>query len=643
VIQEIGEGGMGSVYLARQKMLKRYCALKVIHPYLASKPGPAERFLREARAAAGMSHPNLVNVFDCDQFESQFFIAMEYIEGLNLAEILREHGALPLPLALYWLSEAATALEYAQSRGVIHRDIKPDNLIIDAEGKLRLMDLGLVKTLFDDEPQMTTTGYMMGTPYYMSPEQINDAKTVDARADVYSLGVTFFHMVVGRAPFVRSSVAAICVAHMQDPMPSVGLADPDVANSLDALIGQMTAKNRELRYQSMTEVLTDLRLWLQRFPLDPASTDFCSRLDVSDRAIGKKLETAGVDRTLIDSDIKTTTNTLVMADQSAPAWWRRPVAAVAFGLLVLIMVAAGIFVARDRPPPEAMVTPPVPVPSKTGSLLVSVNPKGAFVLFQGHTKEVVDGAISFEDVPPGNYPVEVRRPGYRTATLQISVAADTVAKPQVTLERIPGTAQIVSEPAGANVLLEGSVAGETPYTMRGGDGDEVRCELRYRGYEAATLTLVLHETGSVERVQLARARPAQKLAARQESTPSDAPAAEPGAASNERRPFEPAQLRQKFGALLIQSRTATAHWLPAGRQVAQKELEDFFSSVGMPAEHVAMVTRDLLSVLDAGVKLSNADFEQQRPALVRQMMESFHKRIPGPGDADQPPDGPPDQ
>lgn len=215
---------MGVLYLARQKTLKRYCALKVVHPHLSKDKDCAERFLHEARSAASLSHPNLVGIFDCDQFDGQYFIAMEYIEGLTLGEIIRICGPLPLPLVFYLLNQAAVGLEYLHSRNIVHRDIKPENMMIDAKGTLKIMDLGLAKQHFEGDQTMTVTGMLIGSPYYMSPEQIEDSKTVDQRTDLYSLGIVLYQMLVGKVPFHQTSAAGVLMAHLNETIPSVSIA-----------------------------------------------------------------------------------------------------------------------------------------------------------------------------------------------------------------------------------------------------------------------------------------------------------------------------------------------------------------------------------------------------------------------------------
>ncbi len=429
LLSKLGEGGMGAVYLARQKILKRYCAIKVISAQHAGTPEMAERFLREARAAAALTHPHLVSVFDCDQFGGQYFIAMEYIEGLSVGETLRAHGALPISLAFHWLEQAATALQYVHSKNIVHRDIKPDNMMVNADAEVKIMDLGLAKTFADGEATMTLTGYGMGTPHYMSPDQINDAKSADARSDIYSLGISFYHMLVGKQPFIGTSAAALYVMQLREPMPSVGFEDADLTQQLDALIGKMTAKERTERFQSMTELREALQPWRAHFPLDNTAQEFCAKLDPGDRTVALQLLKNGIDRAMIDSDASRVSGTAPAPNMgglsrttpapslAAPHPKRNPALWVGVplcGMVAAVVLAVAFVSQRSReelasqqpsplaqtlaPPPNpqpVVNVPPAPVAPKTGSLFVSTEPKNAFVLFRGRTKTADSGAASF--------------------------------------------------------------------------------------------------------------------------------------------------------------------------------------------------------------------------------------------------------
>jgi serine/threonine protein kinase len=303
VLLKLGQGGMGSVHLARQKSLHRFCAIKMLNPQFSESEAAVKRFLREARMAASLSHPNLVSIHDFDQHEGRYFIVMEYVEGLTLSQVLRSCGPIPLSLAFQWLQQAAVGLQYIHGKGIVHRDIKPDNLILDVSRILKIMDLGVAKDHFPTDQGMTMTGSTMGSPNYMSPEQINDSKHVDHRTDIYSLGISFYQMLTGRLPFDSDSIGAIYVAHLQAPLPPVDFTEEDVSMALDALIASLAAKDREARLPSVTAVLEAIAPWVARYPLDEAVHRYLGELDFKDQKIENLLRKAGINMADVDADL----------------------------------------------------------------------------------------------------------------------------------------------------------------------------------------------------------------------------------------------------------------------------------------------------------------------------------------------------
>jgi serine/threonine protein kinase/formylglycine-generating enzyme required for sulfatase activity len=303
LILRLGQGGMGSVYLARQKSLRRFCAIKLINPQLLQNSRIAERFLREARTAAALSHPNLVAIYDYDQFEGRYFIVMEYVGGFSLRQILRHNGAVPLPLAFHWLKQVAVGLECVHSMNIVHRDIKPDNFIVDAHNVLRIMDLGVAKSHLATEFTLTGTGALLGSPHFMSPEQIHDSRDVDCRTDLYSLGITFYQMLTGKMPFDSPSVAAIYVAHIQVPMPSVCFADEELTRALDGLIASLTAKERGSRLASATALIEAVDPWLASYPLDETCQRYLKRLEFEEQTVESLLKKAQADLKDVDADL----------------------------------------------------------------------------------------------------------------------------------------------------------------------------------------------------------------------------------------------------------------------------------------------------------------------------------------------------
>ena len=257
---EIGRGGMGAVYLGHHTRLDVPVAVKVLPPHIAeSDPEFVHRFVREARLAARIRHPNIVSVLDVDQEQEtgQYYIVQEYVAGGSLKDLLDE-GPMETDRATEIVLGVAEALNAAAKYDIIHRDIKPDNIMLTTDGTAKLADLGLAKSTTDDAG-MTMTSAVMGTPAYMAPEQVESTSSVDARADIYSLGATFYHMVTGKRPFSGPTPASIMLKHLQEPLSAVRDVKADVPEPVAAIIEKMLAKNPAERFQTAAELVTALK------------------------------------------------------------------------------------------------------------------------------------------------------------------------------------------------------------------------------------------------------------------------------------------------------------------------------------------------------------------------------------------------
>ncbi|MFO0908151.1 MAG: serine/threonine-protein kinase [Isosphaeraceae bacterium] len=254
----IGRGGMGEVYLARQISLNRSVALKVLRPDLLTRPTYLSRFEAEAAAVAKLNHPNIVHVYTLGSVDGIRFIAMEYVQGTNLKDYLRKKTWLDYPLALSIMRQAALAVGAAGEIGLVHRDIKPENLLLTKKGQVKITDFGLCRDLGGAERMtLTQPGVTMGTPMYMSPEQAQ-GQALDHRSDLYSLGVTFYHMIAGVPPFKADSVVGLAVKHVKELPASIAVHRPDVPPELDRIVLKLLAKSPTDRYQSAAEMLRDL-------------------------------------------------------------------------------------------------------------------------------------------------------------------------------------------------------------------------------------------------------------------------------------------------------------------------------------------------------------------------------------------------
>jgi beta-lactam-binding protein with PASTA domain/serine/threonine protein kinase len=262
--RRLGRGGMAEVYLARDQMLDRAVAVKVLFPALATDPGFVERFRREAQSAAGLNHPNIVGVYDWGEANGTYFIVMEYVEGESLAEMIQAQGRVDADRAAEIASDMAAALGFAhRNGGVIHRDVKPGNVLITPEGAVKVADFGIARAISDTSDQnLTKTGSVMGTATYFSPEQARGAG-VDPRSDVYSLGCVIYEMVTGRPPFQGENAVAIAYKHVQEAPVSPRLVDPAIPDTLEAIILKCLAKNPANRYPSAQDLRADLTRYLQ--------------------------------------------------------------------------------------------------------------------------------------------------------------------------------------------------------------------------------------------------------------------------------------------------------------------------------------------------------------------------------------------
>jgi serine/threonine protein kinase/formylglycine-generating enzyme required for sulfatase activity len=266
IIRKLGQGGMGLVFLAEHQRMERLVALKVLPPSVTKRYNAVERFHREVKAMARLSHPHIVTAFDADEARGLHFLVMEYVDGQDLAALVKKRGPLSVDQAVDYIVQGAKGLEYAHKRGLIHRDIKPSNFLVDTEGLVKILDLGLArfsKQADDGEGppgmDLTGTGVVVGTVDYMSPEQAEDTKRADARADIYSLGCSLFYLISGRSMFSGDTVVARLMAHQNQPVPSLRSINPVVPEELDRIHRKMVAKKKDDRYQTATALLDDLR------------------------------------------------------------------------------------------------------------------------------------------------------------------------------------------------------------------------------------------------------------------------------------------------------------------------------------------------------------------------------------------------
>jgi eukaryotic-like serine/threonine-protein kinase len=252
---KLGSGGMSTVYLALDETLERRVAIKVLHREMSDQPDQLERFRRESRAVAQLSHPNVVAVIDAGDDAGHPYIVFEYVEGDTLKERIDRFGRLPLDEAAAYAIEIGRGLQAAHLAGMIHRDVKPQNVLIDPEGRAKVTDFGIA--LSQESDGLTKTGRVLGTTDYVSPEQAM-GREVDARSDVYSLGILLYEMLIGDVPFKAETLVGVAMKHVNEPLPSIQKRRPGVSAALAAVVERATQKEPKKRYSDMGEMLADL-------------------------------------------------------------------------------------------------------------------------------------------------------------------------------------------------------------------------------------------------------------------------------------------------------------------------------------------------------------------------------------------------
>lgn len=338
LIRRLGRGGMANVYLANQTSLGRAVAIKVLRTDLARQPLYVERFHREAQAAAALIQANIVQIHEVGELDGLHFIAQEYVRGQNLRQYLNRHQVVEPILAVSIMRQAAAALNKAAEQGVIHRDIKPENIMLTPGGEVKVTDFGLARVMDDTRTDLTQIGITMGTPLYMSPEQA-EGGPVDSRSDLYSLGITAWHMLAGRPPFQAETALAIAVQHVKQDLPDLASLRPDLMPELVAIVEKLASKQPADRFQNPQQLIRQLR----NLDFDDiADWELLSeRLSVDDSHSGSLT----VPRTRLEVTRQLET---IMRGQFQP-WWRSRRLVGSCIILALLGIVAGVVQATVFP------------------------------------------------------------------------------------------------------------------------------------------------------------------------------------------------------------------------------------------------------------------------------------------------------
>ncbi len=272
VVRELGRGGMGVVYQAEHKMMERQVAIKVISKSVLDHPEALARFEGEVRAAAKLKHPNIVAAYDAERAGDLHMLVMEYVDGVDLAKVLKRKGPLPILNACHYVRQAALGLKHAHEEGMVHRDVKPQNLMLTPKGQVKVLDFGLARLASERKGAgLTQDGAFMGTPEYVSPEQATDARTADIRADIYSLGCTLYALLAGRPPFAGEATPMKQVlAHIEKEAAPLSEVRPEVPAELSAVVARMLAKDPARRYQTPGDVAQALTPFCKAAPKEAA-------------------------------------------------------------------------------------------------------------------------------------------------------------------------------------------------------------------------------------------------------------------------------------------------------------------------------------------------------------------------------------
>ncbi len=344
--RELGRGGMGVVYKANEQSLARVVALKVLPAHLSADDLFVKRFQREAKSAARLTHPNIVTVYAVGQHAGMHYIAMEYVKGRTISDIQREQGKFEVKEALELVAQAADALAFAHENDIVHRDIKPQNIMIDSVGRVKVMDFGLAKILAEHGTELTSQGALLGTPKYMSPEQCR-GEELDPRTDVFSLGIMFYEMLAGKAPFTAETPIALVRQIIDTECTPLSTAIPGVPAPIEAIVSRMMAKDRAVRYGSAANLVADIRAYLR------GDTDSIGGMDLSTRMTEDTDATVAADGPLPDEPAAEPAHVV----KKGGGMWKGALAAV----LAILLICFGAYMASARrsPSTDTVQGPPI--------------------------------------------------------------------------------------------------------------------------------------------------------------------------------------------------------------------------------------------------------------------------------------------
>jgi serine/threonine-protein kinase len=468
IMRKLGSGGMADVYLAEDEELGRRVAIKILNDKHANDEQFVERFRREAKNAAGLSHPNIVSIYDRGEAEGTYYIAMEYLDGRSLKEIVIARGPLPIADAIEATRQVLTALRFAHRKGVVHRDIKPHNVMADADGRLKVTDFGIARA---GVSQMTEAGSIIGTAQYLSPEQARGA-AVDQRSDLYSIGVVLYEMLTGQVPFTGESPVEIAMKHLSDTPRPPSLLRPEIPPDLDMVVLRALAKNPEDRFQTAEEMDAELE-----------------RVAAG---VGVTAETADAATAVLSGTALANAPTAIVPPRRPPAQTRpsyryaeppprrRPIWPWLLALLLVVLAGVAGWYAFGKIQNSLSSSGGVPVPNvvplREDLAVAKLNEKGLGAIVHRKPHETVKIGLVFEQgtapgvrVDKGNAvdiyvstgPPKVEVPDVMGKSRDDAIAALTDAKLkfkvlQVFSKKDPNTV-VAQSPTGGHIVTQGSI------------------------------------------------------------------------------------------------------------------------------------------------------------------------------------------